>query len=174
MSRENASANPSNFSNSFLGYDDPGLGIHLTYPAEWQVVEFPPGGAGFGAFLEGTGDRFVVQVGILANDELPASGESTEQYFQRQVNNTLADYPGFALESQSMPTVIDGNPAFKADFIDSIETPNASFTTEIWTIENNKAYQIETSIDSRYYQDYLLIVQKMIDSLGIEDMQQEK
>lgn len=73
--------------------------MQITYPADWQVTEFP-GGAAFGVYLQGIGDKFGVQVGIFTNDELPASGESAEQYFQRQVDNTLADLPGFALQSR--------------------------------------------------------------------------
>lgn len=79
-------------------------------------------GVGFGTYLKGTGDRFGVQVGLFAIDELSTQGEPIQQYFQRQVDNTLAYMPGFVLLRQPVLTVIDSNPAFKADFINTTET----------------------------------------------------
>jgi hypothetical protein len=162
-----------NLSNTFFEYNNPDLGINITYPADWQVTEFPGGnGVAFGVYLQGTGDRFGVQLGIFTIDKLPVSGEPIEQYFQRQVDTTLANVPDLALQTQPTSTIIDGNPALRADFINSTETIPSSFTAKIWTVkDNNKAYQIEASIDSRYYYDYLPIVQKMLDSLRIEDTQ---
>lgn len=170
---EGIDSNYINLSNTFFEYDNPDLGVNLMYPADWQLVEFPSSnGVAFGVYLQGTGDRFGVQVGIFTNDELPASGEPTEQYFQRQVDNTLANMPGFALQTQPVSTVIDGNPALRADFINTTEAIPSSYTTEIWTIkDSNKAYQIESSIDSRYYYDYLPTVEKMLDSLRIVSAQ---
>ena len=170
---ENINSSYINFSNTFFEYDNPALGIAVTYPADWQVVEFPGGnGVAFGVYLQGTGDRFGVQIGIFTFNELPASGEPNEQFFQRQVDNTLLNVPDFALLTQPTTTVIDGNPALRADFINTTEITPSAYTTEIWTIkDNNRAYQIEASVDSRYYHDYLPIVQKMLESLRIEDTQ---
>ena len=169
--------------NNFLTYDNSTIGIRIQYPSNFEIMELGKS-VGFHTPLEAGEQVFSEQVGILTvNDDgsttsYPSNasdaGTSIDDYLEAQLNNFINTYTDFLLVEGPSNTSINGNPAKKAVFTNTLSDGNKQRTLEIWTVDQSsgRTFQIEVSVREGKYPNFPPAhILRMIDSLEITPLQ---
>jgi hypothetical protein len=163
---------------NFLTYNNPILGIRINYPSNWLIREYsynpaanntvvgffsPSKTASALGNISGVSGSFVPYVDIFV---FASKNMSLDQIVKRTINKFLTS-TGFAL-NESKPITLTGNlPAHVLVY--SVTGAQGEFfkKMQVWTIVGGKAYVITFTSEATLYPNYLLTVQKMINSFEI-------
>lgn len=177
-------ADTTTINSNFLTYENSDYGISIQYPVDWNKDE------GI-TFLNKLGLNKLAEDSIVSfspsstidvdfqiyiykpNDisSFPYSNITLRELVNRQINDLRESYGFRGISSE--PTSLASNPAYNIVYYGS---DLESKTMEIWTLKNDKAYEIEyTAVDSldgntdrqariSQFSYYLPTVQQMIDS----------
>jgi hypothetical protein len=161
--------------NNFSVYQNPNFGIGIHYLSDWDFEEgeeIKENIADIITFSKNA-TKFSTRVAI---NYLPIS-VTLDEYLKKVIDNHDNDYTDFeAVESNTNSTLAD-RPAysltysskFKADEEDENDRQNETTakSMEIGTIIGNKVYFLVFDAEATKYNDYLPVIQKMIDSFKI-------
>jgi hypothetical protein len=158
-------------SRNFQTYESPIYGFRIQYPSDWEKIEFSDVQEGnrkiivnFVSPLESQSDNFreyfIIERGLLkAPTRSPDSGVNT--YL-----NSLKSFPNFKLiESQALS--LANHPAEKLVY--SFSNPQVGVTKVMDTliIKDDKLFLLSFNSDAATFNNYLPIIQKMLDSLSL-------
>jgi hypothetical protein len=172
--------------NNFLTYDNSTIGIRIQYPSNFEIMELGKSVA-FHTPLEAGEQVFSEQVGILTlNDDGSTTSYASDasddvasinDYLEGQLNNFINIYPDFLLVEGPSNTSVNGNPAKKAVFTNTLSDGNKQRTLEIWTVDQSsgRPFQIEVSVKEGKYSEFPPAhIHRMIDSFEITPLQAEQ
>jgi PsbP-like protein len=153
--------------NNFLTYENPTIGINIQYPADW-IKNATSQGVTFilAAKNNSNPDQFWAKLdafnvpGFPLNMPLKAMADGVLNGYKRSL-------PNFQLESYTN-TTLGGNPAVKIVYMFTNSKEGNLKATDIGTIKNNRLYVIQYYVESAKYQNYLPILQKIVDSFTIK------
>ena len=173
-----------NNSSGFSIYKDQEYGFEISYPSNWQKIEFTEGiernerkiVANFLSLPEGSSDKFRDYVIVEVSDFQPT--HQLSNYVNHQIDNYMKLLDGFRLiESPSSLPDISGN---RSDSEQGGVSPNSKiiFTyddplagtikiMELYFQNKDKVYILSLHSEIRSYDNYLTIIQRMVDSFRI-------
>jgi hypothetical protein len=152
---------------NFVTYQNSTSGIKIQYPSDWLKES-----------AAGTGVTFVLPAGNNNNPEqfLAKLNTTTIAGFPPNVplkgmaDGVLNGYkhflPNFQLETYTN-TTLGGNPAVRIVYMFTDSRHGDFKASDTATIKDNRLYVIQYYIQSPKYQNYLPILQKMLDSFEI-------
>ena len=153
-------------------YENPDFGLKIQYPSDWEVKENPNEYVvvGFTSPLESQSDvwkdYFVVSVEGI-------SGISLDEYVESSLNSLESVNLQYGLETKdikSEPTVISENAARKITYtLEGEGSPKLSEDRFI-TKKGDFAYSITFTVEFEKYDQYLPVIQDVIDSIEIESL----
>jgi eukaryotic-like serine/threonine-protein kinase len=159
---------PTTSNMSLLAYANSTFGIKLQYPSSWDkeqngtrqdtetdVVTFSPPAINSNASLDVTIDDISDEKGIALT-----------QYASSSISDLKQSLKSFKLVGLTTNNVLAGLPAYKSVY--TYTDQNTIFKDmEIGAIKGNKVYSLTYEAGINEYNDYLPIIQKMIDSFEI-------
>ena len=173
-----------NNSSGFSIYKDQEYRFEISYPSNWQKIEFTEGiernerkiVANFLSLPEGSSDKFRDYVIVEVSDFQPT--HQLSNYVNHQIDNYIKLLDGFRLiESPSSLPDISGN---RSDSEQGGVSPNSKivFTyddplagtikiMELYFQNKDKVYILSLHSEIRSYDNYLTIIQRMVDSFRI-------
>ena len=173
-----------NNSSGFSIYKDQEYRFEISYPSNWQKIEFTEGiernerkiVANFLSLPEGSSDKFRDYVIVEVSDFQPT--HQLSNYVNHQIDNYMKLLDGFRLiESPSSLPDISGN---RSDSEQDGVSPNSKivFTyddplagtikiMELYFQNKDKVYILSLHSEIRSYDNYLTIIQRMVDSFRI-------
>ena len=132
------------------------MAANYTYGEIHEVVEINPPSAhirpSFSIFIDS----------IRPNTTLDVYLANTIQSYR----DNPTDLPNFTLISNTKNIMLAGNPGYKISYSYDFR-PNTVLGVEIGTIMDDKVYQITYLADAKQYDNFLLNMNKMIESLRI-------
>ena len=149
---------------SYLIYENPADKINITYPSNWQKIEYPPGAMNYGV-----GHR------IIANFLAPLSssdnwrGSMTIQISsQSDVKNIIPQ------NTTATVTNLGDHRAFKSEYASNeriyLNSNLSKFNTinlkimQVWTTIGDNTYLLTYTAEASKYQQYLPVIQRMLNS----------
>jgi eukaryotic-like serine/threonine-protein kinase len=165
ISLQEALAQPAS---NFLTYDNPTHGIKMQYPADWTIstagLQSYSGIAGFYSPLQNLTDVLASRVALSITSY--SANVSLEEY----TNMTLTQMKQQGLEvNESSSIEVAGSPGYRIIFsLPPQNVPVSLSVLQVWTVINNKVYQLDYSADSSEFQNNLPLVEQMLDSLQIQ------
>jgi hypothetical protein len=152
---------------SYVTYENPADNITITYPSNWQKIEYPPGAMNYGV-----GHR------IIANFLAPLSssdnwrGSMTIQISsQSDVKNIIPQ------NTTATVTNLGDHRAFKSEYASNeriyLNSNLSKFNTinlkimQVWTTIGDNTYLLTYSADASKYQQYLPVIQGMLNSFKV-------
>jgi len=158
-------------SSSLLSYENPTYGITLQYPSDWMAStnQLPTYNSiiGFYSPLESLSDVLPVEFALSITPY--TTNIPLEEYTKTTI--TALEQQGMKI-SESSATTIAGNPAHKITFSpgDQIaqNSPVEFNFMQIFTIIGNKVYSLSYNAEASKFSTHLDTIQKMLDSLKIE------
>ena len=173
-----------NNSSGFSIYKNQEYRFEISYPSNWQKIEFTEGiernerkiVANFLSLPEGSSDKFRDYVIVEVSDFQPT--HQLSNYVNHQIDNYIKLLDGFRLiESPSSLPDISGN---RSDSKQGGVSPNSKivFTyddplagtikiMELYFQNKDKVYILSLHSEIRSYDNYLTIIQRMVDSFRI-------
>jgi hypothetical protein len=152
---------------SYLTYLDPGNGISMTYPSNWQKVEYPSGAMNYGM-----GHRIIASFLAPLNPSGPwRTSLNIEISTQSDLKNiipqnatttvtNLGDHRGFKLEyTNNQRLYLNRN-------LTNFNTVTLK-TMQVWTSIGNNTYLLTYNAPPSEYSQYLPIIQKMLNSFKV-------
>jgi hypothetical protein len=173
-----------NHTTDLRSYENSAFGVNLQYPADWGAVELKssplddksPGSsiALFTAPIENASDIFREKA-LLSIQDFTSAGNTLERDMNlaRYTNESLGSYnntPNSVTILESNATILAGKPAHRIVFTENVQNQQLK-KTQVWTVDDNKAYVITFSAEESRYADYLPSVENMIGSLQINASQ---
>jgi hypothetical protein len=169
-------ASGSNFTN-YTNYTNPQYGFSLLYPSNWINQEIAPGAnltflISFSPPPQEFGESVFV---YMAVKNLTGNNTSLKQFTEQEISFLERPPPATSITEgtsvrtilESEPTTIAGNtPAYKVVYSEKV-SGTLSKIMEVYAINRDKGYIMSYFTDTAIYDKYLLIVQKMIDSLNV-------
>ena len=141
---------------ALLEYENQNLGFRLTYPSSWEIEENSEYGmTRFVSFQP----RFDFWITV---DPIASSNMTLEQYTDIQSSTDNLPSGGYIIESKD--SSLAGNPAHYMVVVDEQRQLQAA---TFYSILDNKAYVINYVTDMADFNDNLLIVNQVIQSLEI-------
>jgi hypothetical protein len=149
---------------SYLIYENPVDKINITYPSNWQKIEYPPGAMNYGV-----GHR------IIANFLAPLSssdnwrGSMTIQISsQSDVKNIIPQ------NATAIVTKLGDHRAYKSEYSSNermyLNSNLSKFNTinlkimQVWTTIGDNTYLLTYTAEASKYQQYLPVIQRMLNS----------
>jgi serine/threonine-protein kinase len=164
-----------NNNNNFVTYENPGHGIKILYPADWQKSEQLNANRFWVNFVSPFSNKnataFPATVSVSVerlNQNLSAN--ATRQYVGGLLNSVKRSLPDFQIIESNPNSSLAGGLGYKMVYAFLSQDPSvqAHFQSmNIWTVKDTKVYSISYTELKPLYITYLPIVQKMIDSLEI-------
>jgi hypothetical protein len=159
----------------FFTYEDSEYGTQIGYPREWEIDEEgaddPSDGAGdlagFYSPLENRLDDYRERL-WLSVDTLQDRNMTVEEYRTEVINNknsTLRDFN--LLDSDTESIVLSGYPAYRVVSTQSVDEDRIVKQMETGTLVGDRVYYLIYYAEEDKYEDYLPIIQDMIDSFEI-------
>jgi len=151
----------------FLTFESKENGVVIQYPNDWEVATEIRGViVAFFSPLENEDDQFSesLTVGsqvVLDNVTLDISVNNTINYFKQFSDFNLID---------SQPTTLAQNPAWKIVYQLSSQERDVK-TIKVFTIKDHVGYSITFGAESENFAKYLPIVEKMIQSFMITEIE---
>jgi hypothetical protein len=169
-------ASGSNFTN-YTNYTNPQYGFSLLYPSNWINQEIAPGAnltflISFSPPPQEFGESVFV---YMAVKNLTGNNTSLKQFTEQEISFLERPPPATSITEgtsvrtilESEPTTIAGNtPAYKVVYSEKV-SGTLSKIMEVYAVNRDKGYIMSYFTDTAIYDKYLLIVQKMIDSLNV-------
>jgi hypothetical protein len=162
---------------NFTNYTNPQYGFSLLYPSNWINQEIAPGAnltflISFSPPPQEFGESVFV---YMAVKNLTGNNTSLKQFTEQEISFLERPPPATSITEgtsvrtilESEPTTIAGNtPAYKVVYSEKV-SGTLSKIMEVYAINRDKGYIMSYFTDTAIYDKYLLIVQKMIDSLNV-------
>ena len=158
-------------SRNLLTYDSLLYGFRIQYPSDWEKIEFSDVQEGnrkiivnFVSPLESQSDNFR-EYFIIERGLLKALTRSTDSSVDTYITS-LKSLPNFKLiESQALS--LANNPAEKLVY--SFSNPQVGVTKVMDTliIKDDKLFLLSFNSDAATFNNYLPVIQKMLDSLSL-------
>ena len=173
-SSSSSSTSRSNITNTidtFLTYQNSTEGIKIDYPANWEKVKnasIPQFAVLFLSPHENSSDIF--QEGLIVRAiDLPSKNITLDELVSQLMGNLNTGRVNFALQDSKPFTIASNNTAQMLIYTYSNFLPDFRTlkSTDVATINGNKAYIITFNAEASKYSSYLPIVQKMIESFEI-------
>ena len=164
-------ANITNTIDTFLTYQNSTEGIKIDYPANWEKVKnasIPQFAVLFLSPQENSSDIFRERLVVQAVD-LPSKNTTLDELVNELVGNLKTRLVNFELQDSKPFTIASNNTAQMLIYTYSNFLPDFRMlkSTDVATINGNKAYIITFNAEASKYSSYLPIVQKMIESFEI-------
>ena len=165
----------------FLIYKNYTSGIELEYPSDWEIQNieesqediFVDTQIGFTSPRENTLDifreTFSISIGslpIVGFDNIPF--DILQQYSSFKITELNTSATNFNL-LESTETILANNPAHKIVYT-YIDRGKEIMTLDITTIKDNKVYFVTFIAEPEKYNDYLLKVNRMIESFKVNSV----
>ena len=149
----------------------------MLYPSTWINEEVPPGAnltflISFSPPPQEFGESVFV---YMAVKNLTGNNTSLKQFTEQEISFLERPPPATSITEgtsvrtilESEPTTIAGNtPAYKVVYSEKV-SGTLSKIMEVYAVNRDKGYIMSYFTDTAIYDKYLLIVQKMIDSLNV-------
>jgi PsbP-like protein len=163
---------------NFLTYENPILGVRISYPSDWLIREYsynpaanntvvgffsPSKTASALGNISGVSGSFVPYVDIFV---FASKNMSLDKIVKGTINNFLTSRD-FALNQSKLITLTGNQPAHMLVY--SVTGAQDEFfkKMQVWAIVGGKVYVITFTSEAALYPNYLLTVQKMINSFEI-------
>ena len=157
-------------SRNFLTYDSPIYGFKIQYPSDWQKIEFSEVEEGnrkiivnfvspLGSPSDTFREYFIIERGLL---KVPTRSldSSVDTYI-----TSLKFLPNFKLIESNMLSLAN-NPAEKLVYSYNNPLVGVTQTMDTLIIKDDKLFLLSFNSDAATYNNYLPIIQKMLDSLS--------
>lgn len=157
-------------SSNFLTYDSPIYGFKIQYPSDWQKIEFSEVEEGnrkiivnfvspLGSPSDTFREYFIIERGLL---KVPTRSldSSVDTYI-----TSLKFLPNFKLIESNMLSLAN-NPAEKLVYSYNNPLVGVTQTMDTLIIKDDKLFLLSFNSDAATYNNYLPIIQKMLDSLS--------
>jgi len=150
----------------FSKYDNTTAGFSIKYPLRWAKAENQNGATViFSSPTENKLDFFQENVNVVVTD-LSRSPKTLIDYSDLAVNQMKVVFKENLEVIDSSATYLSGKPAHQFIFIGKGPEATLKFFM-VWTIDDNRAYQITYSAIASTYDKYLGKFQRMIKSFEI-------
>ena len=137
--------------NTFTLYKNPQNKIKIKYPKTWKVIENKDGAAAiFISPKETALDAYQENLSIVIQN-LPQSLMPLRQYSKEAVNQITQTLKNIQVV-RNEETSLSGSPAYRFEYI--IKLNFNLKITHVWTIINNKTYQLTFGCDMDHCKDY--------------------
>ena len=183
-SSSSPSSSASNTTSNFLTYNNPILGIQIQYPSDWSVIEnsYNPKAenntiVGFFAQsktsselgnISGVSGSFVPYLDIYVFD---SKNMSFDKIIDATVNK-FRNNENFVINESKPFAVKDNHPAHILVY-DAIVGGDEFFRKmQVYVMSGDKIYLISFTSQQALFSNYLPIVQKMVSSFEIQNIQQ--
>jgi hypothetical protein len=166
-------------STDFLTYDNATYGITIQYPSNWLVdnTDFPGDPltqiVGFFSPLESRIDTYEERLWIAQEQQSFSEDFDLEQYAEQIVSNYNSTLIDFSLDEIDTETATLGNndsPAYRIVYTERLEPEDIDLKTlEIGTVIGDKVYVVMYHAETARYDQYLPIIEEMINSIELSD-----
>jgi hypothetical protein len=152
---------------SYLIYENPADNITITYPYNWQKIEYPPGAMNYGV-----GHR------IIANFLAPLSSSDNWRGSMTVQISSQSDLKNIIPQNATATvTKLGDHRAFKLEYTSNeimyLNSNLSKFNTinlkimQVWTTIGDNTYLLTYSADASKYQQYLPVIQRMLNSFKV-------
>jgi serine/threonine-protein kinase len=152
---------------SYLIYENPADKINITYPSNWQKIEYPPGAMGYGV-----GHR------IIANFLAPLSSSDNWRGSMTIQISSQSDVKNIIPQNATATiTKLGDHRAFKLEYASNermyLNSNLSKFNTinlkimQVWTTMGDNTYLLTYSAEASKYQQYLPVIQRMLNSFKV-------
>jgi hypothetical protein len=166
-------------STDFLTYDNTTYGVTIQYPSNWLVdnTDFPGEPltqiVGFFSPLESRIDTYEERLWIAQEQQSFSEDFDLEQYAEQIVSNYNSTLIDFSLDEIDTETARLGNndsPAYRIVYTERLQPENIDLKTlEIGTLIDDKLYIVMYHAETARYDQYLPIIEEMINSVQLSD-----
>jgi hypothetical protein len=166
-------------STDYLTYDNATYGITIQYPSNWLVdnTDFPGDPltqiVGFFSPLESRIDTYEERLWIAQEQQSFSEDFDLEQYAEQIVSNYNSTLIDFSLDEIDTETATLGNndsPAYRIVYTERLEPEDIDLKTlEIGTVIGDKVYVVMYHAETARYDQYLPIIEEMINSIELSD-----
>jgi hypothetical protein len=152
---------------SYLVYENPADRINMTYPSNWQKIEYPSGAMGYGV-----GHR------IIANFLAPLSSSDNWRASMTIQVSSQSDVKNIIPQNATATiTNLGDHRAFKLEYTSNqrmyLNRNLSNFNTinlkimQVWTTIGDNTYLLTYTAEASKYQQYLPVIQKMLNSFKV-------
>jgi hypothetical protein len=152
---------------SYLIYENPADRINMTYPSNWQKIEYPAGAMGYGV-----GHRIIANFLAPLNSSDNWRGSMTIQVSsQSDVKNIIPQ------NATTTITNLGDHRAFKLEYTSNqrmyLNRNLSNFNTinlkimQVWTTIGDNTYLLTYTAEASKYQQYLPVIQIMLNSFKV-------
>jgi hypothetical protein len=152
---------------SYLIYENPADRINMTYPSNWQKIEYPAG-----AMSYGVGHR------IIANFLAPLnSSDNWRESMTIQVSSQSDVKNIIPQNATATITKLGDHRAFKLEYTSNqrmyLNSNLSNFNTinlkimQVWTTIGDNTYLLTYTAEASKYQQYLPVIQRMLNSFKV-------
>jgi hypothetical protein len=166
-------------STDFLTYDNATYGVTIQYPSNWIVdnTDFPGDPltqiVGFFSPLESRVDTYEERLWIAQEQQSFSEDFNLAQYAEQIVSNYNSTLIDFSLDEIDTETATLGNndsPAYRIVYTERLQPEDIDLKTlEIGTMIGDKVYVVMYHAETARYDQYLPIIEEMINSLELSD-----
>ena len=163
----------------FLTYSNATYGVTIQYPSNWTVdnTEFPGDPltqiVGFFSPFESRVDTYAERLWIAQEQQSFSGDFDLAQYAEQIVSNYNSTLTDFNLDEIDTETARLGNndsPAYRIVYTERLQPDNIDLKTlEIGTVIEDKVYIITYHAETARYDQYLPIIEEMINSIELSD-----
>jgi hypothetical protein len=152
---------------SYLIYENPADRINMTYPSNWQKIEYPAG-----AMSYGVGHR------IIANFLAPLSSTDNWRGSMTIQASSQSDVKNIIPQNATATiTKLGDHRAFKLEYTSNqrmyLNSNLSNFNTinlkimQVWTTIGDNTYLLTYTAEASKYQQYLPVIQRMLNSFKV-------
>jgi hypothetical protein len=163
----------------FLTYDNATYGITIEYPSNWMVdtTDYPGDPLTYivGLFspFESRIDSYAERLWIAQEQQSFSEDFDLAQYAEQIVSNYNSTLTNFSLDEIDTETARLGNnnsPAYRIVYTERLQPENIDLKTlEIGTVIEDKLYVVMYHAETAKYNQYLPIIEEMINSVELND-----
>jgi len=152
----------------YFQYQNPELGISLEYPSSWIKSEIaqPVPTVVLTAPYDDVQDSYLETLSIVVTQIPSGSNVLSKDLADAVMGNYEVQFPNFELVN-SGPAQLSGNSAFQKTYTASIAGIDVQ-GTNVFYVLGGKAYMIQYIVDQEKLSKYMPTIQKMLDSLIID------
>jgi hypothetical protein len=163
----------------FLTYANATYGITIQYPSNWMVdnTEFPGDPliqiVGFFSPFESRVDTYAERLWIAQEQQSFSEDFDLTQYAEQIVSNynsTLTDFRLNEIDTETARLGNNDSPAYRIVYTERLQPDNIDLKTlEIGTVLEDRVYIITYHAEAARYDQYLPIIEEMINSIQLSD-----
>jgi hypothetical protein len=161
----------------FLTYENATYGVTIQYPSNWIVdtTDFPGDPltqiVGFFSPLESRVDTYEERLWIAQEQQSFSEDFDLAQYAEqivRNYNSTLIDFSLDEIDTETARLGNNDSPAYTIVYTERLQPENIDLKTlEIGTVIEDKVYVVMYHAETERYEQYLPIIEEMINSLEL-------